>query len=98
MSASNPGNTPITPPRRRKRKDYSLLVLAAGIFLFGAAAAGLYYILQPVTLRIAVGPAGSEDQKLVQALAQTFARDGNSVRLHPITTEGAIESIALLTA
>lgn len=98
MSSSGPGSTSDTPPRRRKRKDYSLLVLAAGIFLFGAAAAGLYYILQPVTLRIAVGPAGSDDQKLVQALAQTFARDGSPVRLHPITTDGAIESIALLAA
>lgn len=96
MPSAHPSDTPDGPPRRRKRKDYSLLVLAAGIFLFGAAAAGLYYILQPVILRIAVGPAGSEDQKLVQALAQTFARDGSSVRLHPITTEGAIESIALL--
>jgi TRAP-type uncharacterized transport system substrate-binding protein len=98
MSSSDPSNTSDAPPRRRKRKDYSLLVLAAGIFLFGAAAAGLYYILQPVTLRIAVGPAGSDDQKLVQALAQTFARDGSPVRLHPITTDGAIESIALLAA
>ena len=98
MSASDLGNTPDAPPRRRKRKDYSMLVLAAGIFLFGAAAAGLYYILQPVTLRIAVGPPGSDDQKLVQALAQTFARDGSSVRLQPITTEGATESIALLAA
>ena len=34
-------------PRRRKRKNYSLLVLAAGIFLFGAAAATLYYVLRP---------------------------------------------------
>ena len=98
MSSSGPSNTPDAPSRRRKRKDYSLLVLAAGIFLFGAAAAGLYYILQPVTLRIAVGPAGSDDQKLVQALAQTFARDGSAVRLHPIVTDGAIESIALLAA
>ena len=98
MSSSDPSTSPDAPPRRRKRKDYSLLVLAAGIFLFGAAAAGLYYILQPVTLRIAVGPAGSDDQKLVQALAQTFARDGSPVRLHPITTDGAIESIALLAA
>ena len=73
-------------------------MLAAGIFLFGAAAATLYYVLRPVTLRIAVGPPGSDDQKLIQALAQTFARDGLSVRLAPISTEGAIESIALLTA
>jgi TRAP transporter TAXI family solute receptor len=96
MSSSDLSTAPGAPPRRRKRKDYSLLVLAAGIFLFGVAAAGLYYMLQPVTLRIAVGPAGSDDQKLVQALAQTFARDGSPVRLHPITTDGAIESIALL--
>src|SRR3954451_23707019 len=83
---------------RRKRKNYSLLILAAGIFLFGVAAGTLYYVLRPVTLRIAVGPSGSDDQKLVQALAQTFARDGSPVRLSLVTTEGAIESIALFSA
>ncbi|MDP1883050.1 MAG: TAXI family TRAP transporter solute-binding subunit [Bradyrhizobium sp.] len=98
MPSSYLSNTSDARPRRRKRKDYSLLMLAAGIFLFGVAAGGLYYILRPVTLRIAVGPPGSEDQRLVQALAQTFARDGSPVRLTPITTEGAIESIALLAA
>jgi TRAP-type uncharacterized transport system substrate-binding protein len=49
-------------------------------------------------LRIAVGPPGSDDQKLIQALAQIFARDGLSVRLTPVSTDGATESIALLTA
>ena len=81
--------------RRRKRRSYSLLVLAAGIFLFGVAAGTLYLALRPVTLRIAVGPLGSDDQKLVQALAQTFARDRSPVRLSPITTEGTTEAIAL---
>jgi TRAP transporter TAXI family solute receptor len=98
MSSSNLSNSSGVQPGRRKKKDYSLLVLAAGIFLFGAAAGGLYYILRPVTLRIAVGPPGSEDQKLIQALAQTFTRDGSPIRLSPITTEGAAESVALLTA
>ena len=98
MSSSNPSKGPAAPPVRRKRKDNALLVLAAGIFLFGAAAGGLYYALRPVTLRIAVGPPGSEDQKLVQALAQTFARDGSPIRLAPISTEGAAESVALLAA
>ena len=65
---------------------------------FGVAAGTLYYVLRPTTLRIAVGPAGSEDQKLVQLMAQTFAREGSSVRLSPVTTEGAAESIALFTA
>src|SRR3954469_21390918 len=97
MSTSELSQSTRAPPRR-KRRDYSLLILAAGIFLFGAAAGGLYYWLRPVTLRIAVGPPGSDDQKLVQALAATFARDGSAIRLAPIQTEGAVESIALLTA
>ena len=84
--------------RRRKRRNYSLLILAAGIFLFGAAAGSLYLLLRPTTLRIAVGPPGSDDQKLVQTLAQIFARERSSIRLTPITTEGAAESIALLAA
>src|SRR5882672_279820 len=83
---------------RRKRKSYALLILAAGIFLFGVAAGTLYYVLRPVTLRIAVGPAGSEDLKLVQLLAQTFAHDGSAVRLAPVATDGAAESIALFSA
>jgi TRAP transporter TAXI family solute receptor len=97
-TSSDPGTTPGAPPRRRKRKDYSLLVLAAGLLLFAAAAAALYFVLQPVTLRIAVGPPGSDDQKVIGALAQAFARDGSSVRLSPIATEGAVESVALLAA
>src|SRR3977135_3872260 len=84
--------------RRRKRRSYSLLILAAGIFLFGVAAGTLYLLLRPTTLRIAVGPPGSDDQKLVQTLAPTFARDGSHIRLSPITTEGATESIALFAA
>jgi TRAP transporter TAXI family solute receptor len=74
------------------------LILAAGIFLFGVAAGTLYLALRPVTLRIAVGPSGSDDQKLIQALTQTFARDRSAVRLSPITTDGSTESIALFAA
>ena len=90
----NPG----TDRRRRKRKSYAFLILAAGIFLFGLAAGSLYLFLRPTTLRIAVGPPGSEDQKLVQTLAQIFAREAGPIRLTPITTEGATESIALFAA
>ena len=95
---SNLNEDPAPRRLRRKRRNNSLLILAAGIFLFGVAAGTLYYALRPVTLRIAVGPAGSEDQKLVQLMAQTFAHEGATVRLSPITTEGASESIALFAA
>jgi len=95
---SDLNDNPAPPRPRKKRRSYALLILAAGMLAFGVAAGTLYYVLRPVTLRIAVGPPGSEDQKLVQLMAQTFARDGSAVRLSPITTEGAAESIALFTA
>ncbi|MCK1514903.1 ABC transporter substrate-binding protein [Bradyrhizobium sp. 190] len=96
MSDSN--NEPARSRRRRQRRSYALLILAAGMLAFGVAAGTLYYVLRPTTLRIAVGPAGSEDQKLIQLMAQTFAREGSSVRLSVVTTEGTAESIALFTA
>jgi TRAP transporter TAXI family solute receptor len=75
-----------------------LLVLAVGFLVFGAAAGALYYVLRPVTLSIAVGPAGSDDHKVIQAMAEAFASDSRTVRLSPITTDGALEALALLGA
>src|SRR3954454_13727870 len=96
MSDLNDNPEPSRP--RRKRSNYSLLILAAGMLAFGVAAGTLYYVLRPVTLRIAVGPPGSEDQKLIQLMAQTFARDNSAIRLAPIATDGAAESVALFAA
>jgi TRAP transporter TAXI family solute receptor len=84
--------------RRLRRRNSSLLILAAGIFLFAILGSALYYGLRPVTLRIAVGPAGSDDLKLVQAFTQAFSHDGSAVRLRPVVTQGAAESIALFAA
>ena len=61
--------------RRRRRSNSLLLVLAAGFLVFGAAAGALYYALRPVTLRIAVGPPGSDDYKVIQALAEAFTSE-----------------------
>lgn len=74
------------------------MLLAAGLLVFAVAAGALYYALQPVTLRIAVGPPDSDDQKLIQALAQSFALNRRDIRLAPITTDGAVESLAALGA
>jgi TRAP transporter TAXI family solute receptor len=84
--------------RHRRRRNSLLLVLAVGFLVFGAAAGALYYALRPVPLRIAVGPPGSDDHKLIQAMAEAFASDGRAVRLTPITTDGAVEALALLGA
>src|SRR5215203_2342084 len=95
---SDPNDNNARSRRRRRQKGYALLILAAGMLAFAVAAGALFYVLRPTTLRIAVGPAGSEDQKLIQLMAQTFARENSSVRLTPVTTEGTTESIALFTA
>jgi TRAP transporter TAXI family solute receptor len=83
---------------RQKRQRFSFFILFAGVLIFIAAAGTLYYALRPVVLRIAVGPAGSDDQKLIQALAQRFSREKSSVRLSVIPTNSATESLALLGA
>jgi TRAP transporter TAXI family solute receptor len=95
-SPDQPEETSRAPLLRQKRKRFSLFILLAGIFVFVAAAGALYFALRPETLRIAVGPSGSDDQKLVQALAQTFARERSAVRLVAIPTDGAAQSLALL--
>jgi TRAP-type uncharacterized transport system substrate-binding protein len=71
-------------------------VLAAVLLIFAAIAGTAFLVLRPATLRIAVGPSGSDDQKLIQALAQSFAREGSPVRLSVITTAGPVDSLALL--
>jgi TRAP transporter TAXI family solute receptor len=83
--------------RRRPRSKLLLFVLLSGVLVFAAAATVLLFALRPVTLRVAVGPPGSDDAKLIQALAQNFARERGHIRLLPITTDGAIESISLFS-
>ena len=73
-------------------------MLAAGLLLFASLVGVAFVILRPTTLRIAVGPSGSDDQQLIQAMAQAFARDGGGVRLALVTTAGPVDSIAALAA
>ena len=99
MSSSDDANETSDAVRRRRRRSNSLLlVLAVGFVVFGAAAGGLYYVLRPQTLRIAVGPSGSDDHKVIEAMAETFASESRTVRLSPITTDGAVEALGLLGA
>jgi TRAP transporter TAXI family solute receptor len=86
------------PRLREKQRRFSFFILFAGIFVFVAAAGALYYALRPEVLRIAVGPSGSDDQKLIQTLAQTFTQQRSAVRLAPIATTGPAESLSLLGA
>ncbi len=84
--------------RERRRRKTLLLILAIGFLIFGSAAGTLYYALRPITLRIAVGPPGSNDHKVIEAMTEAFANESRTVRLSPIATAGAVEALALLGA
>ncbi|RXH35215.1 TRAP transporter [Bradyrhizobium nanningense] len=98
-SSESIGRTTSEAARRERRRSNSLLlVLAVGFLVFGGAAGALYYALRPDVLRIAVGPPGSDDHKVIQAMADAFGAESRTVRLRPIKTDGAAESLALLGA
>ncbi|RTL48993.1 MAG: TRAP transporter substrate-binding protein [Bradyrhizobiaceae bacterium] len=94
----SPGESERVVQRRRKRKLRLLALLAIGLLTFGAASFFLYIALRPVTLRVAVGPPGGEDQKLIEVLGDYFKRTSASVRLSTDLKNGPPESIASLAS
>ena len=94
MSVSDGLNANLASAGRKRSSPF--LLIAASLLIFAAIAGAAFLLWRPTTLRIAVGPAGSDDQRLIQALAQTFASEGSPVRLTVISTAGAVESLGLL--
>jgi TRAP transporter TAXI family solute receptor len=83
-------------PRSAKQR-LTFITLAGVLAIVGALAAGYYFAMRPVTLRIAVGPANSDDLKVVQNLTQAFNNQKSSlVRLRPVQTDGSVASANLL--
>jgi TRAP transporter TAXI family solute receptor len=85
------------PPSPRPAKHKAMFITLAGVLaIVGALAAGYHFSTQPEILRIAVGPANSDDIKVVQALTQAFSQAHGHVRLHPVQTEGSVASAEAL--
>ena len=82
-------------PRSAKRK-VMLITLAGTLALIGLVAGAYYFAMRPATLRIAVGPTNSDDVKVIQTMAQVFARQHESVRLRPVLTDSANASAAAI--
>ncbi|HVI67836.1 MAG TPA: TRAP transporter substrate-binding protein, partial [Bradyrhizobium sp.] len=82
-----------TPPSPRSAVRRATFVTVAGILaIIGALAGAYYFAMRPVTLKIAVGPANSDDLKVVQALTQAFTQNHAYIRLRPVQTDGASAS------
>ena len=83
-------------PRPAGRR-LAFVSLAGLMAVLGVAAAAYYFAMRPETLRVAVGPANSDDLKVVQTLAQAFNNQRNSqIRLRPVPTDGATASAQAL--
>jgi TRAP transporter TAXI family solute receptor len=81
---------------RTRDRLRSWLIVIGSILLIGALAGSItYYVMRPITLRIAVGPANSDDTKIVQTLSQLFTQNRAHVRLRLVPTEGSAESAEL---
>src|ERR1700712_4702601 len=93
----DPAEKPASASPRPAKQRMTFVMLAGVLAIVGALAAGYYFAMRPVTLRIAVGPANSDDLKVVQALTQAFNNQQHSQgRLRPIPTDGAAASANLL--
>jgi TRAP transporter TAXI family solute receptor len=89
-------DTPAPKSPRSAKQKVMLVTLAAILALIGAITGGYYFAMRPVTLRIAVGPANSDDIKVVQALTHAFTQTHAQIRLHPIPTDDATASAQAL--
>jgi TRAP-type uncharacterized transport system substrate-binding protein len=76
---------------------HTWLVSLLGTVVLGACVwAGVYYATRATEMRIAAGPAGSSNGRLVQILGQELARAHDQIELKLVPTDGAAESAAAL--
>lgn len=87
-------NDRLTP--RRPGRFTALLGVASALSLLTVVLAVAFWALQPATLRIAVGPAGSDDDVLVRAMVAAFDGKDSPVRLTAVPTEGQLQNVTLL--
>ena len=87
---------PVAPSARSAKRKMMFITLAGILAVVGTLAGAYYFAMRPVTLRVAVGPANSDDLKVVQALTQAFTQARGYVRLRPIQTDGAAASAQAL--
>ncbi len=77
-------------------RRHALFAIAAALGLLALGLISYQWVQQPTTLRVAVGPAGSDDAQLVSAMAQYLGREHANVRLRPVLTTGVRESAEVL--
>ena len=73
-----------------------LLIIAAALLVLGVGLLSWRTFGAPTVVRVAVGPSGSEDAKLIAAAGQYLVREHNALRLKLVPTSGEAESATAL--
>lgn len=73
-----------------------LITIAACLLIAGIVGGALYMASRPTELTIAVGPAGGDDAKLIQAIGSQMRRDRGNIRLRPILFDGPVDAARAL--
>ncbi len=79
-----------------KARSRVLLGVSIGLLVIGLISVGLLMKWQLTTFRIAVGPADGEEARMAQFLEQGFVQSSAQVRLVPVSTVSAADSLAAL--
>jgi TRAP transporter TAXI family solute receptor len=98
LASEGPAEAVAARPKRSARGGGIFMLLGAALAAVLVVVGTIYVLLQPVTLRIAVGPANSDDVKVIQALSHAFSRERGYVRLRTVVTDGASASAAALAS
>jgi TRAP-type uncharacterized transport system substrate-binding protein len=72
------------------------LIGIVGTLALAAVVAYGLYLTRPMPLRIAVGPPGSEDARLISAIAAHLGRDRAAIRLRVIPKDGPDDAAAAI--
>lgn len=78
------------------KRSLILLLVAGVLAIVALGSAVVYKVSAPNHMRIAVGPVGSQDTKLVVAILQTFAREKHPIRLKLVPSDGPVASAEML--
>ena len=62
-------------------------ILAGGVWL------AFYFTSENAVMKVAAGPAGGVDARLVEFLAKKFAHDGETIKLELVATSGPAQSV-----
>ena len=78
------------------KRSHVFLIVAALLALTSVGSFIVHRFFAPTVLRIAVGPVGSQDTKLVATILQIFAREKHPIRLRIVPTDSPLASAEAL--